>query len=66
MLYSFPPFLTKRYLGGLALKLGFFIYLTPSVPLSFEGEGEEKGRGAITPLLDTPNKRTLDKSRLAT
>jgi hypothetical protein len=28
----------------------FFIYLTPSVPLSFKGEGEEKERGAETPL----------------
>jgi len=29
-----------------------FIYLTPCIPLSFEGEGEETLRGA-KPLLDT-------------
>ena len=27
-----------------------FIYLTPCVPLSFKGEGEEKERGAKAPL----------------
>jgi len=27
-----------------------FIYLTPCVPLSFKGEGEEMKRGAYTPL----------------
>ena len=26
------------------------IYLTPCIPLSFEGEGEEKERGADVPL----------------
>jgi len=31
----------------------FSIYLTPCVPLSFEGEGEEIERGA-SPLLDSP------------
>jgi len=30
--------------------ISFFIYLTPSVPLSYQGEGEEKGRGAPAPL----------------
>jgi len=33
--------------------LGLFIYLTPSVPLSFQGEGGVLGRGA-SPLLDAP------------
>jgi hypothetical protein len=31
-----------------------FINLTPFIPLSFEGEGEEEKEG-LTPLLDTPN-----------
>jgi len=30
--------------------LRYFIYLTPCVPLSFKGEGEDGGRGAIAPL----------------
>ena len=30
-----------------------FVYLTPSVPLSYQGEGEVLGRGAA-PLLDIP------------
>jgi len=27
-----------------------FIYLTPFIPLSYQGEGEEIKRGAIAPL----------------
>jgi len=29
-----------------------FIYLTPSVPLSFEGEGEEYKKEGLMPLLN--------------
>jgi hypothetical protein len=29
------------------------IYLTPFIPLSFKGEGEEKRKEGLTPLLDT-------------
>jgi hypothetical protein len=28
----------------------FYIYLTPCIPLSYQGEGEEKERGATAPL----------------
>jgi hypothetical protein len=30
---------------------GLFIYLTPFIPLSFEGEGEENKKEGLTPLL---------------
>jgi hypothetical protein len=36
--------------GGIRTILRLFIYLTPCVPLSFEGEGEDNRRGANTPL----------------
>jgi hypothetical protein len=31
-----------------------YIYLTPYIPLSFKGEGEEIFKEGLTPLLDTP------------
>jgi hypothetical protein len=37
------------------------IYLTPLIPLSFKGEGEEKKEG-LSPLLDTPHKKARLKS----
>jgi len=34
--------------------MGVFIYLTPSVPLSFKGEGEGSFIREAKPLLDSP------------
>jgi hypothetical protein len=36
--------------------IGLFIYLTPSVPLSFKGEGEDNFRRGAKPLLNSLNK----------
>jgi len=38
------------------------IYLTPLIPLSFKGEGEEKEKEGLTPLLNTP-KRENENSK---
>jgi len=47
-----------------SINQGFFIYLTPCVPLSFKGEGEGHKKEGRKPLLDTLDERTLDKARL--